>query len=100
MGFVLRAGLVIGLIAYASAPDRPERPGTAAAEAGKLLDALPADLRARVAREAQAGLARAAADQLQAHLQARPREAPPARDEPASPVPAPAAPHPAPMRAY
>ncbi|ACL59326.1 hypothetical protein [Methylobacterium nodulans] len=74
MGFLLRAGLVIGLLAYASAPATTVtagRPGPglaeqAAAAVPATLDALPPGLRERMIREGEAAASRAIAAQLRA----------------------------------
>jgi hypothetical protein len=67
MGFLLRAALVIGVIAYLTAPNpppvakpEPSLAERAAALAPQAVEALPPELRERLLREAAAGLSASA----------------------------------------
>ncbi|MFE1600111.1 hypothetical protein [Methylobacterium sp. ID0610] len=78
MGFLLRAGLVIGLLAYASAPvtspSGRSEPGLAEQAASTLpaiLGTLPPGLRERAAREGETAAARAIAAQLRGSVHAQ-----------------------------
>ncbi|MGY2047488.1 hypothetical protein [Methylobacterium sp. JK268] len=70
MGFLLRAALVIGVLAYASAPvPEPPRPGETPPHSWPTgVAALPPDLRARLVRGAQEEVTRAVVEQLRGGL--------------------------------